>query len=65
MITRIVQIAAGAALIAGTMSTLPQLLQSIQLAELRILKATETRNWGRQFQVPVRSRSLQILRSTP
>jgi hypothetical protein len=53
MFNRLVQIAIAATLSAAAAGQLPRLLQSIQMAEFRILKDSESSKWGRPFLLPV------------
>lgn len=53
MSTRIIQIAIAAALSAAVAGQLPRLVNSVQVAELRLLKDTESSKWGRPFLLPM------------
>lgn len=56
MITRLIQIAIAATIAAAAIGQLPRLLQTVQLAELRLLQDSESAKWGRPFLLPVRHR---------
>jgi hypothetical protein len=55
MLTRLIQIAITAALTAVAAEQGPQFLKAVQLAELKILKASESKNWGVPFLLPIHS----------
>jgi hypothetical protein len=56
MITRPIQVYVAATLAMAALGQLPQLLQSVQIAELRLLKDSDSAKWGRPFLLPVRQR---------
>jgi hypothetical protein len=54
MLNKIIQTAIAATLAAAAAGQLPRLVQSIRVAQLQVLKDSESNKWGRPFLLPVR-----------
>lgn len=57
MTNRLIEIALATTLFAAAFGGLPRLQVSIQMAELQLLKATESTKWGHPFLLPTGNNS--------
>jgi hypothetical protein len=53
MLNRIFEIALAATVAATTVGQLPRLISTLQLAEIQILKDSESSKWGDPFTLPI------------
>jgi hypothetical protein len=60
MSTRIFTIALAAALSVAAASHIPRLLNAVRVAELRILKDSESKRWGRPFMLPIHRKASKM-----
>lgn len=55
MLNKIFQAAVLATLAAAAAGQLPRMVQSVRIAQLQLLKDSESKKWGRPFMLPVQN----------